>query len=410
MAPSARLAACHALHYFLQNENFIEESLGRWKTLHTPKEVDFRLAFEIASGTVRRKRSLEYGLQGLAKRNSLKLENKKKALLYTALYQLWFLDRIPAYAVVAESVDLAKKLFHTSFASFVNAILRKASSQPITLPATTTPEGLGIHYSYPNWFVEELLRTLPHENVISILAAQNTPPPLMATLLQKNDATKDPLPFTNMPLSDLNTIENPYHSPLLYIQNITQATLTGKLCQKMDAPKTALDICAAPGGKAILLHAAFPQTTIHANDANAKRMIRLQENLTKFHINALLTTIRGEDYPEERKYNLVIVDAPCSNSGVLAKCPEARWRLNKQNIDALQRTQVALLKKAARLLHNGGKIWYLTCSILAQENEAIIEQTCNSENLTITKGPYTQTPNAEGWEGGFACELSSRVE
>jgi 16S rRNA (cytosine967-C5)-methyltransferase len=178
------------------------------------------------------------------------------------------------------------------------------------------------------------------------------------------------------------------------IQNVTQAQLMQRLAQGVQtAPKRILDLCAAPGGKTLMLRDLYPDAWILANDISAKRLERLHENQRKYGMAQQISCLAASDLQTDQLFDLVVVDAPCSNSGVLHKRPEARWRLDQPN--NLQETQRELLTQARRLLAPGGVIWYLTCSILSCENQQITGQ---PGQLIL--------PNSEGWDGGYAAQVA----
>jgi 16S rRNA (cytosine967-C5)-methyltransferase len=118
---------------------------------------------------------------------------------------------------------------------------------------------------------------------------------------------------------------------------------------------------------------------------------------------------RGEEFNSSDRFDLIIVDAPCSNSGVFNKRPEARWRLSEDALCALEKSQLALLRHAVTLLAPEGEIWFMTCSILDSENEAVINKLCSELPLEVRKS-MTILPSADGWDGGYACALRIKKE
>ena len=130
------------------------------------------------------------------------------------------------------------------------------------------------------------------------------------------------------------------------------------------------------------------------------------QNKEKYKLNISTSNLKAENFPEKRKFDLIVLDVPCSNSGVLNKRAEARHRICKQKIKELQNKQLAFLEKAEKLLNPGGQIWYLTCSILGEENEEVIEK-ARDFNLIKYSKEHLVLPNEEGKDGGFACILKS---
>ncbi len=128
-------------------------------------------------------------------------------------------------------------------------------------------------------------------------------------------------------------------------------------------------MAASPGGKSILLADFFPKAELFANDITEKKVKILQENFAKYGIKASISVGDGAEFESNIKFDLVIVDAPCSNSGCLYKCPEARWRLTKEDLAAYILLQKKLLQSARKLVSDEGFIIYSTCSILPEENK-----------------------------------------
>ena len=402
---SGREAAYLAVCASLKKEKFVSDWLDGWLREHKPETRELSLARQIAQGTIRRALSLDYFARQLSNKGQLKLKTKEKALLRTALYQHYFMDRIPVHAIGQESLKLAKKYCHTRFANFLNAVLRKLDQTELTLP----DNDWSIRYSYPPFLLEQFVQDFGKEKALDVMEAGNQAGILMARVRR---------PVTDLPgelVSDspfqVIKLKGSEHLPLLTqsqdytIQNVTQATLIGKLCKDISAPEAILDLCAAPGGKTLAVHDLFPDAKLYANDVSERKLERLKYNLHHYGVEANLTCGRGQDYPTLKRFPLIIADVPCSNSGVLGKRPEARWRIEQENLDALFSLQCTLIKHAKALLEPEGKIFLITCSILKCENERLVEYAENL-GLKVGKNKTTILPNISGRDGGFACTLS----
>jgi 16S rRNA (cytosine967-C5)-methyltransferase len=189
-----------------------------------------------------------------------------------------------------------------------------------------------------------------------------------------------------------------------YIQNATPTLLFKALAENAKPTKNILDLCACPGGKLLLAHDTFPEASLYANDLTERKIRTLKENIEKYHLDVKTECGPGESYPAGRLFDLIIVDAPCSNSGVLNKRPEARWRLTPENTKQLAHIQKALLRHALTLLNDGGEVWYMTCSILNDENERLIKAVCEECNAEM-RMMKTILPDAKGLDGGFAAAI-----
>lgn len=402
---NARTIAYLALMAYEEKGLFLYDFIEEHKSQLTP--LDLALAYELSCGTMRMQRYLDFAAKTLSDKQRLPAKKKERLLLRLALYQCYFLSRMPLHAIGKETIDVAKKYTQPQFGKFLNAVIRKVDREkPPACPEIDSA------YSYPSFFVERLITHYGKEKTIAILDLQNRPTKLMArirdttgtvsaTLLEKSTRHNEMLVFEKGEnLADL------HKSAQLYIQNSTQPTLIKQLAKQLNkAPQAILDLCAAPGGKTVLVHDLFPDAKIHANDVSQAKLLRLKENLKKYGIAAQITCEKGELLSLDASFDLIIVDAPCTNSGVLYKCPEARFRISQASLSELQNQSLALLKNAKKHLKKGGKIWYLTCSILPEENEHLCALACQELGLK-QEASFLQLPNEEGFEGGFGAQLT----
>lgn len=362
---------------------YVEDLLSQ----HVFQDVrDQKLVFEICCGTIRYWAQLEWIAKQLTSTGKLSLKNREKSLLLSALYQIYYLERIPHYAVIDETVKLAKTHCHLTVSKFFNGILRKASDTPLKLPEGNSPFTLSIRYSQPLFFVQRLLEERSFAQAIEILQASNIRP--------KHFMRSLGIPIQYQPVT------TPAGDIQGYIQNPTPGKLIAFLSEATGTPNTILDLCASPGGKLLLAHDLYPAAKLWANDISDARIAYLNENVSKFGLTVDVRVGTGESYPSGQLFDLIILDVPCSNSGVLNKRVEARWRLTPEALSALHATQEKLLKAAVALLAPGGAIWFLTCSVLKEENEV------------ATSVPYlkkvcelTCFPDEEGMDGGYGCLL-----
>ena len=381
----ALLSAREAAFLSLVSKGKISESLTAWRNRENPAEVDYRLAEKISYGTCQMALALDWIAKELTPKKKLSLKGRQKALLRSALYQICFMDRIPLYAVANESGKIAGKYFGPYFAKFLNALLRRLQEGVPILPQGNSIEDLSVRLSYPPFFIKELLR---QNTPLQVLEEMNRP----AKIFYRNRRTDEILPMENLAKVVISS-DN-------YIQNSTPCELMEFLGEGMN-PKRILDMCAAPGGKLVWLYDHFPNAEFVANDPSIARSKRLKENREKYGISAQITHFKGEEFPCDASFDLIVIDAPCSNSGVLHKRPEARWRLDEKHIKELEKLQLQLLSRAKKILAPGGRIWYLTCSILERENSMV----ASKSGLILSKEKLI-FPGPSGEDGGYGCCLS----
>lgn len=351
---SRELAYLHYAHY-LKDGTFLPE------------------ASAISFGACKMARLLDEVARLATPSKKLNLKTKEKALLRCALFEFYFMDNSPRYAVGQEMVELAKKYCHSAFSNFLNALLRNL---PEKLPEFSS---FGITYSYPDELVSELFTLYSKEEVKKILEIGNLP--------AKTMARKRP----GFEMIDLDPSEVAASTSVkeLYIMNKTPAKLISTLASNIPPPDTILDLCASPGGKLLALHDIFPEAQLFANDVSGQKLSRLQENCEKYEMAVELREGSGESYPEENLFDLVVLDVPCSNTGVFAKHPEARWR--QSELELLQKT---LLEKAKKLVKPSGHIFYMTCSVLKRE----IPEGSKIFEIQIL-------PTEQGQDGGYGAIL-----
>lgn len=388
----AREAAYQAILASVREEKFAIDSLEEWRAATQPSNIDFRLAHQLAFGTIQMALALDYQAKMLVSKGRLPAKLKEKILLRLSLYQYYFLEKIPLYAIVNESMELAKKYCHPTFVSFLNAFLRKLESTTLNLPKEEHAHALSTRFSYPIFFVQTLLDEYGSQTSKTILQLGNEPAKVMARNRKSGDMIK---------IESTEHLQKTAQDTNFYIQNATPAHLVQTLAQNTQPPQAILDLCSSPGGKLIAVHDLYPNAKLFANDISEAKVQQLRQNCLKYQIDANITCMPGELYPSEKKFDLIICDVPCSNTGVLNKRPEARWRLSEERLKQLIQKQKQLIAHAISLLTPEGELWYMTCSILSEENEEIFK---SFSNLKLRK-QVKILPNSDGWDGGFAAAL-----
>ncbi len=403
--------------------------------------ADAGLATEITLGVLRWQRLLDFLLQRHLDRAPERLDLEVLLALRLGLYQLRFLERVPAHAAVSESVELVKRAKKHSAAALVNAVLRRAardakiSGEALEklLPAGCSPaERLAILNSHPTWLVERWLAAFGPERTLALLEANNRPPRLCCVIL---DASETALGTTGETVVSETTRQmtqptahHTAHDTKKIAQSLRDAGLElspgrwlssaltisggnpttvlafqqGRISLQDEASQmvahlvgaqpgqTVLDLCAAPGGKAILLaRAVGPNGQVIATDLHEHRLRSTREQLTRTHTSnvRLLALDATRPLPFTRSFDHILVDAPCSGTGTLARNPEIRWRLKPEDLAASHRQQVAMLRNALKALSPGGHLVYSTCSLEPEENEQVAAEVLSSDSsVHVVKG------------------------
>jgi 16S rRNA (cytosine967-C5)-methyltransferase len=435
---AAGVSPARACAYAIVRRVFEEDAFAD-RALHgEARDLDPRdraLAMRLAYGTVQRRATLDHVIERLAGRPVGKLEPAVLAALRLGAFQLVFLDRIPAHAAVAESVELAKRESRGG-AGLVNAVLRRAAREAVAivaaLPEATSREA-ALKHSHPAWIAELWFDALGPDIARALMQANNEPAEaaVRANTLRTSAADlEQALPVAAYPADSLPeglVLEAPFDafsSPLweqgLFMPQSRAAMAVARALDPQPGERV-LDLCAAPGGKTTHLAALMRnEGRIVAVERHRGRAEALER--TARRMGATCVEVRAEDAaaPQDEQYDRVLVDPPCSDLGTLASRPDVRWRKDADTPARLAATQAAILDAAAGQLRPGGVLVYSTCTISPAENERTIAAFLERRNdfapdrmpsdLPVWDHPtvpvFLQTfPHRDGTDGFFIARL-----
>lgn len=333
-------------------------------------------------GAVRHRRLLEAAIGQWVKRPP---RSRLKAILMVSAFDLLSSDPERAPAVVSYAVDQAKSMVSAHEVKLVNAVLRKL---PSTLRALQESAPLDIRYSHPKWLVDRWLHSWGEEATGKLLEWNQAIPDVFVRWRGRGEVPLELLEPTDWQgvyrLRNETVWEEllPYLAEgKVYIQDPGTRLAPGLLAVKPG--ETVLDLCAAPGGKTMLLVDALGDDAsglLVAVDKPGKRLEQLDENLRKLDTGTgPEVRLLGEDIltlaaESVGQFDAVLLDAPCSNTGVIRRRPDAKWRLQPESIMASAELQLKLLRNAARLVKKGGRLVYSTCSVEPEENEGVVRR------------------------------------
>lgn len=361
------------------------------------KKADASLATELTLGILRWQRLLDFLLQRFLERRCEQLDLEVLLALRLGLYQLRCLDRVPQHAAIDESVELVKRARKSSAAGTVNAVLRRAAAdarlggkelEKLVPAGSPAEERLGILHSHPTWLVRRWIGLFGRERATALLEANNRPAPLSCAVLEEeaSERAAESLRKTGLDarqgrwlrgalqISGGNAeASEAYREGLINFQD-EASQMVAHLVDARDS-QVALDACAAPGGKTILLaRAASARGRVVAGDIHQHRLRIVQQQLRRTGItNVYLVALDARrPLPFSTEFDRVLVDAPCSGTGTLSRNPEIRWRLKPEDLGAAHRCQTAMLRNALGVAGKAGRVVYSTCSLEPEENEQVV--------------------------------------
>jgi 16S rRNA (cytosine967-C5)-methyltransferase len=360
------------------------DDLLRGREVSALSAADRNLATALVLGVLRWQVWLDGQVRPLLKRPGAKLEPEVQIALRLGAYQLLFLDRIPARAAIDESVELAKQAGHRFASGMVNAVLRalarKKDANEFSADSADVEAAIEAH---PAWMVERWIAQYGEETARAICRhGQMQPEPVVRVSSAKDEEELARGGIEVAPgallacarrvkAGDVIATEA-FREGRVRLQDEGSQLIAELAAACGDGAMRVLDACAAPGGKTRILAERLPQARLVACEANAKRLARMRERLAGFGERVELMHADAAAFEEEKKFDLALVDAPCSGTGTLGRNPEIRHRLKPEDLPRHAERQKAILRAALRAVRPGGFVIYSTCSLEPEENEQVV--------------------------------------
>lgn len=445
-ASPARIAAFEVLLQVQTQRAYASELLHSTRLDHLSTQ-DRALCTQLVMGVLRWQSRLDAMLleSGAEKTQLAKFDPEVFIALRLGIFQLHFLERIPESAAVNESVELVKRARKRSATGLVNVLLRKAAKLPRAAnPAAkpNTAKNIAEQYAHPFWLVERWADQFGLEVATSICKQNQEVPP---TSLRIHPAHNRPELDAELRQQGIELESGKLMSNARRVTNgdITQSSAfrVGKISIQDEASQLVaallgadqqgriLDCCAAPGGKASAMAQWNPDAQVIGVELHPQRALMMKSLLRE--PNVVILAADARHLPLSASFDRILVDAPCSGTGTLARNPEIKWQLRRADLRDLHARQAAILASAMDRVSNKGRVIYSTCSLEEIENEAVVREClahrpdfhsveCSSllndlkahgalswpDPATLCRGPFLQTlPGVHPCDGFFAAVM-----
>ena len=423
-----------------------------------PQTNETQRATDLVFGTIRNRAAIDKVIAEFSGRLVERIQPELLNIIRVASFELIYCPQTPEYSIVNEAVNMAKALARKKQTGFVNAVLRQITrhikdrqiplsqadpqktlpqtlstgclfdTEILTDPQTSPAEYFIIAFSLPEWLITDWLNEFSEEQVRQICFASNRRPGIyirsntlkattqqLAEKFHAEDVDFEIVPLDNLRESSTIRLKSPkaitelpgFKEGLFTVQDIT-ASLPVRLLNPQREWKI-LDLCAAPGTKTTqLAELTEDSAKIIATDIDAERLKSVNENTVRLGITCV--NILPYEQILNSKFDAVLLDVPCSNTGVLAKRIEVRFRINPKAVKELAKTQASLLDAAANMLKPKGRICYSTCSIQTAENSQLVKDFLRDNPDFELQSELLTLPSAEGFDrdGGYVAIITRK--
>ena len=436
----SRIAAAEILAA-LRGGTLLDAAFERVTTLLDPR--DRRWVQELVYGLLRSRGWIDAILAPRITGGLARLDADLGDLLRLGTYQLLSMGSVPAYAAIAQTVELAKRRHGIGASKLVNAVLRRIDRER-DLPAVATPDGtaaaldrnhditerLAVRTSHPRWLLERWIAAWGKDATARLTAHNNNEAPI---IVRPFGITRDELQEMLRERS-VETIQTPLFADGLQLppgvaltqlgafqrgQLFVQDAGSALVVQYANIPRgdVVADLCAAPGGKTLALLQAGMR--VIASDRSAARLQRLHANLERMHATDVDVREMDATAPTLDPVDAILIDVPCTGTGTFRRHPDARWRLRVSDIALLPVLQRDILAAASSCVKPGGLLIYSTCSLEREENDAVVNEFLAEDDAFVLEAPEAGVvsdavldrgmlrvlPQTHGVDGAFAARL-----
>ncbi|HUF28088.1 MAG TPA: 16S rRNA (cytosine(967)-C(5))-methyltransferase RsmB [Gemmatimonadaceae bacterium] len=395
---------------------------------------DRRWTQELLFGMLRRRSWLDAVLSARVRGGLARLDADLIDLLRLGAYQLLYMGSVPAYAAIAQTVELAKNRHGLGASKLANAVLRRLDRErnELTVPEPTDPvDALASSHSHPRWLVARWVGRWGAEQTELLLRANNTEGPLVArpygivreqleATLESTGVQVEEVPLVGDSLHLVSSVSSltelgAFKKGLFFLQDPASTLIT--MYAAIAEGAVVADLCAAPGGKSLEL--ARTASLVIAGDLSYRRLQRVVSNLRRLEVRHVHPVAADARFPAIAPVDAVLVDVPCTGTGTFRRHPDARWRLKPSDLAVMGALQRAIIRSAASVVKPGGLLIYSTCSLEPEENDAQVESFLAERpewrlepppegavpSEVLDAGRLRVLPQRHGTDGAFAARL-----
>jgi len=415
----------------LRRGEFLDQSFER--RIAPLDARDRRWTRELVYGMLRHRASIDAILSERVRGGLARLDPDVIDLLRLGVYQLLYMGSVPAYAAIAQTVELAKRRHGIGASKLVNAVLRRTDRERENLFPTAPAdavEALALKYSHPRWLIARWIERYGEQDTERLLTLNNAEAPIV---IRPYGIVREQLEAT-MEAAGVHVAEAPYARDSIAISGGTTFTELGAFKKGLffvqdpaatlvthyaaiSPGTTVADLCAAPGGKALEL--SRTAGSVLASDKSFGRLQRLLANEKRLESGNITPFVGDARHPAVKPVDVVLIDVPCTGTGTFRRHPDARWRIKISDFAVMSQLQRSILRAAAEVVKPEGLLIYSTCSLEPEENEQQVDWFL-SENPNfvlepppagavqpdlLVEGRLHVLPHRHGTDGAFAARL-----
>ncbi|HMI45242.1 MAG TPA: 16S rRNA (cytosine(967)-C(5))-methyltransferase RsmB [Gemmatimonadaceae bacterium] len=383
---------------------------------------DRRWTRELVYGMLRHRGWIDAILSDRVRGGLVRLDPDVIDLLRLGVYQLTNMGSVPAYAAIAQTVELAKRRHGLGASKLVNAVLRRTDRErdELIMPVSSEPaEALAIRYSHPRWLIARWIERWGEQDTERLLALNNAEAPIvirpygivreqLEAMLEEAGVHVAEAPYVSDSIAISGGITftelGAFKKGLFFVQD-PAATLVTEYAAI--APSTIVaDLCAAPGGKSLEL--SKTAGTVIASDKSLGRLQRLLANERRLETTNVFPFVGDARHPAVAPVDAVLIDVPCTGTGTFRRHPDARWRLKISDLAVMSALQKTLIRAAAKVVKPGGLLDYSTCSLEPEENDEQVDLFLSENPDWILEAPPEGSVAPELLDGGRLRVLPQR--